>query len=710
MRIYSMTATFGKLEHQTLILQPGLNIIEAPNEWGKSTWCAFLVNMLYGIDTRARSTGAVLADKERYAPWSGSAMSGRIDLNWNGRDITIERRTKGRVIFGEFKAYETETGIDVPELTASNCGQQLLGVERSVFTRAGFLKQADLPVTQDDSLRRQLNNLVTTGDESGTSDKLADTLRDLKNKCRHNRTGLLPQAETERDQLKKQLDDLHDLRSQAELICSAQAQLEDVVSQLENHAAALEYAAAQADIQKVEAADQAVSDAKERLQTLMDACRALPAQEEAAKKLRIAQQLQEEWMALQLESQTLPPIPEIPDIPAHYRGIDPVPVAREDVQKNENLEHSKKKNGIFVGIYGAVAAVVLLMAFLMPDMALYFGALAVICAVAAIITCVARTSRIRKQLDVLYDRHPGLAVKDWVSDAADHTARQQQYETQRDHAMQLRQDFDSRMGLLKEKIDTLTEGGSLADCQTNWAKTVTTWEALSDARRDLQHTQTHAQTLRSMLRNPEPPKEADALTYTSEETQRLLTEARLKQRQLHTKLGQNQGQTEAIGSETAIRSRIDALNRRIARLEDTYYALEMAQDALRDATNTLQRRFAPRIAKRAQELFGKLTDGRYVRLSLGSDFSLSASAQEEDTLRTAQWRSDGTADQLYLALRLAVAEELTPQAPLVLDDAFVRFDEKRLLAAMKILKEEANEKQVIVFTCQSREKQMEELL
>ena len=34
MKILSMTATFGKLEHQTLKLDPGLNIIHAPNEWG----------------------------------------------------------------------------------------------------------------------------------------------------------------------------------------------------------------------------------------------------------------------------------------------------------------------------------------------------------------------------------------------------------------------------------------------------------------------------------------------------------------------------------------------------------------------------------------------------------------------------------------------------------------------------------------------------
>ena len=67
------------------------------------------------------------------------------------------------------------------------------------------------------------------------------------------------------------------------------------------------------------------------------------------------------------------------------------------------------------------------------------------------------------------------------------------------------------------------------------------------------------------------------------------------------------------------------------------------------------------------------------------------------------WRSDGTVDQLYLALRLAVAEALTPEAPLVLDDALVRFDDTRLQEAMALLREESERRQVIVFSCQTRE-------
>lgn len=42
MKISKMRATFGKLQGAELALGEGLNVIEAPNEGGKSTWSAFL--------------------------------------------------------------------------------------------------------------------------------------------------------------------------------------------------------------------------------------------------------------------------------------------------------------------------------------------------------------------------------------------------------------------------------------------------------------------------------------------------------------------------------------------------------------------------------------------------------------------------------------------------------------------------------------------
>ena len=155
-----------------------------------------------------------------------------------------------------------------------------------------------------------------------------------------------------------------------------------------------------------------------------------------------------------------------------------------------------------------------------------------------------------------------------------------------------------------------------------------------------------------------------------------------------------------------LREQLKQVRSRIEKLENTYAALDIALQALSSAKNELQRRFAPRIARRAEELFGRLTGGRYEKVILTDDLGLQISAQEETTLRSSMWRSDGTVDQLYLALRLAVAEELTPDAPLVLDDAMVRFDDDRLKTALHILEETAENKQVILFTCQNREKKL----
>ena len=80
MIIKKMTAWFGTLEGASLELGEGLNVIYAPNESGKSTWCAFIRAMLYGVDTGQRARQGQQPDKKKYLPWSGAPMSGSMDV------------------------------------------------------------------------------------------------------------------------------------------------------------------------------------------------------------------------------------------------------------------------------------------------------------------------------------------------------------------------------------------------------------------------------------------------------------------------------------------------------------------------------------------------------------------------------------------------------------------------------------------------------
>ncbi len=697
MKIISMTATFGKLSHETLNLQSGLNVIHAPNEWGKSTWCAFLCAMLYGIDTRERNTLTTIADKERYAPWSGEPMSGKIVLQWNGKAITIERRSKGRVPMGEFQAYETESGLPVPQLTAENCGEVLLGVEKTVFLRSAFIRQSSMSVSADEALRRRLNALVTTGDENDAADELAQSLRDLKNKCRHNKTGLLPQAEAEQNAVTQKLEQLHTLQEQASSLRQRQADLELHIKLLENHQAALAYESSKEDLQQVEAAKQACAQAREAYEALENQCAQLPTRETAEETIVQLEQLRIQQEALQTEP--LPPAPEKPETPAVFAGMTPeqaVAQAQADEAAYKKLSKSASTLFLILGIVSAAAAVILV--FIQ-----YLAALP--CVAAAVVFLWLRLHNHKKR-QALLAKYPGMQPGTWLAAAQNHLCQMTLYAEKDAAQRKAAEELADRKTALMENAEHFTYGYSISECLDGWRETLYLHEQLQRAQQSYLQAKNHAETLAAVVKTVAPPTQPDTLTYSQQDTARMLNDTTAEHRQLQLRLGQCMGQMETLGQEDALQRQLEAIRSRIAKLEDTYKALELAQSALAETAEELQRRFAPVIAQRAQTLFAQFTGDRYNRLQLTRDLSVHAGAAGEDTLRTALWRSDGTADQLYLALRLAVAEELIPAAPLILDDAFVRFDDKRLAKALTVLKEYADNRQVILFTCQEREQKL----
>ena len=70
---------------------------------------------------------------------------------------------------------------------------------------------------------------------------------------------------------------------------------------------------------------------------------------------------------------------------------------------------------------------------------------------------------------------------------------------------------------------------------------------------------------------------------------------------------------------------------------------------------------------------------------------------------SASYLSAGTVDQLYLAVRLAMCRLTLPDAPLLLDDVLTNFDDRRAELALDCLLELAQERQILLFTCHSRE-------
>jgi uncharacterized protein YhaN len=164
---------------------------------------------------------------------------------------------------------------------------------------------------------------------------------------------------------------------------------------------------------------------------------------------------------------------------------------------------------------------------------------------------------------------------------------------------------------------------------------------------------------------------------------------------------------EAIGgSDRAARAAADrqtALSE-LHDIAEEYVSIRSGVLLLQWAVERYRREKQAPLLKRAGALFAVLTEGSFKDLQLEFD--------EHDKMHLAGVRGDGatvpvsgmstgTADQLYLALRMAAVEDSlnhgTP-LPFVADDLFINFDDDRAAAGFKVLSELARKTQVLFFT------------
>ena len=190
----------------------------------------------------------------------------------------------------------------------------------------------------------------------------------------------------------------------------------------------------------------------------------------------------------------------------------------------------------------------------------------------------------------------------------------------------------------------------------------------------------------------------EALRYDPAEIGRRLEQADETLASLRARLAHKRGQISAQGDAVRIEAELEQLSRRIADAEEANAAVELASEALRRADETLRARFSPQITAEAGHILAELTENKYPRVLLEPDMHLSVREADGQVMRPAAAMSCGTADQMYLALRLAMCRRLLPpDAPMVLDDALVNFDPARTRAALRVLREEP--RQILLFTC-----------
>lgn len=634
MIIRHMQGTFGTLDGEQLRLDTGLNIIYAPNESGKSTWCAFLRAMLYGIDTSRRARAGFVPDKQKYAPWSGKPMAGELELEQDGRRITIRRwtETPGAPLRG-FSAVYTGTDIPVPGLTATDAGEQLTGVSAEVFQRSAFIGQGGLVVTGTPELERRISAIVTSGEEASSYTEADAQLRAWLRRRRSGQHGALPELEQRIADTETQL---HRLERNAQ----EQAACADELRQTESELQTVTDQMNAARQRQRRAALSSMGEEKSNLRTLEQALE--QARRDAAAKRTALEQ-------------------------THFGVQTPDEAgetAERDVQQAESLADTAAHGGkpYFWIAALMLAALCAVLGYLVAQ-PLYYAAIA-LAALALVLLIAASSGKKRAQqasaaLGKLLRSYGAQDVDGIYYQAEVHRAAYRACAA----AMQAEQKAAA---------------------------------ALEDAREH--QCETHERLLQS-LDFESGTGEAAALYQRRSALESVRTRLRTQQAQLT-------GAALAIGDPMALRSEHAQLLEQRDALERQYAALALAIETLGRADAELQSRFSPQLAQKAADYMDYLTDGRYDELVLARDLSAKARSADDPTPRDTAYLSAGTADLLYLSVRLALCELTCPTddpCPLVLDDTLVNFDDARAGRAMALFREIAQHRQVILFTCHGRD-------
>jgi DNA repair exonuclease SbcCD ATPase subunit len=637
MKIKNMTAHFGALEGQSLQLGEGLNILYAPNEHGKSTWCAFVRAMLYGISTSQRAKAGQKPDKVKYLPWSGTPMSGSMDVvSAAYGPVTIRRWTeKANQPMQAFSATVTGTDTPVPGLTSDTVGQALTGVPRAVFERSAFIRQAGLEISGDPELDKRISAIVSTGDQEVSYLEIDRLLQSWLRHRRSGKRGAIPELEAQLNSLDRTLEDI---RQASQALPALEAELEALTARQRD----LERQSEQARKQQRRAYMADVAQHQSRIQELERA------QWEAEKALQSSQ-----------DALNRTPYGDMGVEEASRRS-------HKDMETIRELQHLADKLPPVKLAYIplALGALAFLGALVLPWRVPLAGAGCVLALLFVVMYTRLQSLRQTKE-DTLADRQRILDAYG-VSEPEEIEALLERYRG-------LWREKERAQLLLEERQKALAQ--ERAARQASEAQRLDSLDFVSGS---------HATT----------------------EYDRALEANKARAAQLREQRAQILGRVQSLGDPMALESEQNRLQAQREQLLAQEQALALAIDAMADADRELQQRFSPALAREAARIFAQLTDGRYDEVTLARDLTAKARPAGDTVGRETDYLSAGARDQLYLALRLAVCRLALPEddpCPLVLDDAFVTFDEPRMAKALALCRKMSENRQILLFTCHERE-------
>ena len=674
-------AGFGRLPDKEYTFSEGINVIAGPNEAGKTTLRQFLTAMLFGWEkSRAKAD-----PYKRYKPWSGTgAYGGVMELTAEGKEYRVERDFTGEGPALTVRQYPSMREVPAPEGLLPAIGSRL--------TRAGYENTVMVPqgsaAPEGDLAQLYANYIANMSRSKDRGIDVAEALETLSS-----RRKILEKHKT--------ADSVAELRKSVETLKAREAELD----RLAEEQAALR-AEKDALARQMEALDSEKSAEEER--AFAEWLHGYEAYGEAVVKQESDIAALEE--RCRQREELLAELPDVDKIEETERRMDALlrEREREDAKRETALAEAKAREARIAGrkrhtawfwipaiVLFAAAAVWLFLATRTTETPVWkiwlgivgatIGAVVAAGALAIRARCGKRlraATKAREAAEALSERQRELAAEIAMMPT------EEALHAERDRAVGGKARAEALAERIAESEEALAESERVLTAERS--KLLSELSALEPAddltEGAVEKVRGHilARSVQNKNRHAQLQAEAERLTERIARLSQALEDG-----------------DRVTGDRLEAHQRLGEAERTLAAEQTEIAALQLAEDTVRNLSATIHDSFGKDLNKAVSAYADAFTDGAYAKLSADENLTVrtgsGAKATESSLLST------GAAEQVSLALRLAVAEKMYAgeHLPLVFDDSFVYYDNVRLRSALARLA--ATGEQILIFSCTDRE-------
>lgn len=672
---------FGKFSEREVSLKPGLNIIYGKNEAGKSTMHSFIRGMLFGIERqRGRATKEDMYT--RYLPWKSNGLyDGSMDVIAGSREYRIIRNFQKSN--REIKILDLATGKEIP-LVHKDIADIIPGLTESLYRNTVSIEQ--LHTGTDDELAMEVRNYMANLSISKTNEVDVSSALTHLNAKRKEIQGKLNLLDTKHlsNQLEQKLDQLN--------------QVDELNEELLG----------------LELLEKKLRDQKESFLNNEQNIRDLNGDKAYASiKLKILEHMELEGQCEESKHKYNELTKSINDLlrvenchKTIYNDLEAVNQLHEHTHQMQNriselrrqedalIVASKFGRKLFYGI--PIVMVLIILSIINTTIGI---SLCVASILAVVILYLIKQARLQKGLKKLEQEELELDRECIASEAKKRDIylrnnvtgdAELRYKMQmlRDNQEEFNDYKERRKAVEREQIQVYTRIEQLEKDIKAFVKPYFKDYSINE---DLLHDMEYEIN----LRKEKAQQELDQITRKYEDT--LVQLERIK-----WKLSDFAEFEEELQREQKL---YEETKENQNKLEKDLQAVLLAIESINALSIDIHDSFGDQINKRLSYIVEKVTNGRYQEVKM--DENLNIKVLRDYDYIDFEKLSAGAIAEVYLALRITIADILngTKTLPLILDDAFVLYDDERLEATLRELSHIAD-RQILIFTCHEREKEI----